>query len=136
MKWVLIIIGGIVGVLVLLGGVGYYFLSKPIDPNSDVGQEYAKGFKSAFVENCLEQANATAADPATQQQIQSACECGAEASYQELKDVPLTEQYSRLQEPECSRRWERSCKGACRTPGSSESRESVMAGIRAVLRWM
>jgi hypothetical protein len=100
MKWVLIIIGGIVGVLVLLGGVGYYFLSKPIDPNSDVGQEYAKGFKSAFVENCLEQANATAADPATQQQIQSACECGAEASYQELKDVPLTEQYSRLQEPD------------------------------------
>jgi hypothetical protein len=33
MKWVLIIVGGVIGVLVLLGGIGYYFLSKPIDPN-------------------------------------------------------------------------------------------------------
>jgi hypothetical protein len=100
MRWVLIIGGGIVGVVVLLGGLGYYFLSKPMDPNSDMGQEYAKGFKASFVENCLGQANAAAADQATQQQIQSVCECGAEASYQELKDVPLTEQYSRLQEPD------------------------------------
>ena len=100
MKWVLIILGGIVGVVVLLGGLGYYFLSKPIDPNSDMGQEYAKGFKASFVENCVTQASAAATDQATQQQIQRVCECGAEASYQELKDVPLTEQYSRLQEPE------------------------------------
>ena len=100
MKWVLIIVGGIVGLLVLLGGVGYYYLSKPIDPNSDIGQEYAKGYKASFVENCLGQANAAAADQTMQQQVQSACECGAEASYQELKDVPLTEQYSRLQEPD------------------------------------
>jgi hypothetical protein len=100
MKWVLIIVGGIIGVLVVLGGVGYYFLSKPIDPNSDMGQEYAKGFKASFVENCVAQANAAAADPTTQQQMQSACECGAEGTYQELKDVPLTEQYSRLQEPD------------------------------------
>jgi len=100
MKWVLIIIGGIVGVLVLLGGVGYYFLSKPIDPNSDIGQEYAKGFKTSFVESCLDQANAAAADQAMQQKIQGACECGAEDTYQELKGVPLTEQYSRMQEPD------------------------------------
>ena len=100
MKWVLIIVGGIVGLLVLLGGVGYYYLSKPIDPNSDIGQEYAKGYKASFVENCLGQANAAAADQTMQQQVQSACECGAEASYQELKDVPLTEQYARLEEPD------------------------------------
>ena len=100
MKWVLIIVGGIVGLLVLLGGVGYYYLSKPIDPNSDIGQEYAKGYKASFVENCLGQANAAATDQAMQQQIQSACECGADASYEELKGVPLTEQYSRLQEPD------------------------------------
>ena len=100
MKWVLIIVGSIVGLLVLVGGVGYYFLSKPIDPNSNMGQEYAKGYKASFVENCLSQASAATADKAMQQQIQSACECGAEASYHELKDVPLTEQYSRLQEPD------------------------------------
>lgn len=46
MKWVLTIVGGIIGVLVLLGGLGYYFLSKPIDPNSQMGQDYAKGFKA------------------------------------------------------------------------------------------
>ena len=45
MKWVLIIVGGIVGVLVLLGGVGYYFLSKPIDPNSDDGAGVRKGLQ-------------------------------------------------------------------------------------------
>jgi hypothetical protein len=100
MKWVLIIVGGIIGVLVLLGGVGYYFLSKPIDPNSDMGQEYAKSFKATFVENCLGQANAAATDQTMQQQIQTACECGADGTYRELKDVPLTEQYSRLQEPD------------------------------------
>jgi hypothetical protein len=100
MKWVLIIVGGIVGVLVLIGGLGYYFLSKPIDPNSDMGQEYAKGFKASFIENCLSKANAAGADSTMQQQIQSACECGSEGAYQELKDVPLTEQYSRLQEPD------------------------------------
>jgi hypothetical protein len=100
MKWVLIIVGGIVGVLILLGGIGYYLLSKPIDPNSDMGQEYAKGFKASFVESCLGEANATAADPTMQQQMQTACECGAEGTYQELKDVPITEQYSRLQEPD------------------------------------
>jgi hypothetical protein len=100
MKWVLIIVGGIVGLLVLIGGLGYYFLSKPIDPNSNMGQEYAKGFKASFVENCVSQASAAATDQAMQQKIQSACECGAEASYQELKDVPLTEQYERLQEPD------------------------------------
>jgi hypothetical protein len=100
MKWVLIIIGGIVGVLVLLGGIGYYFLSKPIDPNSEMGQEYAKRFKVSFVENCVGHANGASADEAMQQQIRSACECGAESTYQELKDVPLTEQISRLQDPD------------------------------------
>lgn len=106
MKWVLIIVGGIVGVLVLLGGIGYYFLSKPIDPNSAMGQEYAKGFKASFVENCLGEANAAAADQAMQQQMQTACECGAEGAYQELKDVPMTEQYSRLQEPDMQQKME------------------------------
>jgi hypothetical protein len=100
MKWVLIIGGGIVGVLVLLGGIAYYVLSKPIDPNSNMGQEYAKGFKASFVENCVSQASAAATDQAMQQKIQDACECGAEASYEELKDVPLTEQYARLQDPD------------------------------------
>jgi hypothetical protein len=100
MKWVLIIVGGIIGVLVLLGGVGYYFLSKPIDPNSDMGQEYAKGFKASFVESCVSQASAAAADTSMQQQIQTACECGAEGTYLEVKDIPLTEQYSRMQEPD------------------------------------
>ena len=100
MKWVLIILGGIVGVIVLIGGLGYYFLSKPIDPNSDIGREYAKGFKDSFVESCLDRANAAAADQAAQQQMQIACECGADGTYDELRDVPLTEQYSRLQEPE------------------------------------
>jgi len=100
MKWVLIIVGGIIGVIVVLGGIGYFFLSKPIDPNSEMGQEYAKRFKASFVENCLGQANAASADQARQQQIQSACECGAESTYQELKDVPLTEQVSSLQEPD------------------------------------
>ena len=100
MKWVLIIVGGIVGLLVLLGGAGYYFLSKPIDPNSEMGQEYAKRFQASFVENCLEQANAAAADEAMKDNIQSACECGAKGAYQELKDVPPTEQVSRLQEPD------------------------------------
>jgi hypothetical protein len=100
MKWVLIILGGIVGVVVLIGGLGYYFLSKPIDPNSTMGQEYAKGFKASFVENCLGKANAAAADQTMQQQMQTACECGAEGAYQELRDVPMTEQYARLQEPD------------------------------------
>jgi hypothetical protein len=100
MKWVLIIGGGIVGVLVLLGGIAYYVLSKPIDPNSNVGQEYAKGFKASFVENCVSQASAAATDQAMQQKIQSACACGADASYEELEDVPLTEQYARLQDPD------------------------------------
>ena len=100
MKWVLIILGGIVGVIVLIGGLGYYFLSKPIDPNSDIGREYAKGFKTTFVESCLGRANAAAADQVTQQQMQTACECGAEGTYHELKDVPLTEQYARLEEPD------------------------------------
>lgn len=100
MKWVLIIVGGIVGLLVLIGFVGYYYLSKPMDPNSDMGREYARSFKASFVESCIVEANAAAADQATQQKIQSACDCGAEASYEELKDVPLTEQYARLQEPD------------------------------------
>ena len=85
MKWVLIILGSIVGVIVLIGGLGYYFLSKPIDPNSNIGQEYAKGFKTSFVESCLGRANAAAADQAMQQQMQTACECGAEGTYHELK---------------------------------------------------
>lgn len=100
MKWVLIILGSIVGVIVLIGGLGYSSRSRPIDPSSNMGQEYAKGFKASFVENRLTQANAAAADSAIQQQIQSACECGAEASYHEFKDVPPTEQYARLKEPD------------------------------------
>jgi hypothetical protein len=100
MKMVLIIVGGIVGLLVLIGGLGYYILGKPIDPDSDLGQGYAKGFKESFVENCVSQATAAVADQAVRQKIQSACECGAEASYEELKDVPVTEQYARLQEPD------------------------------------
>jgi hypothetical protein len=33
------------------------------------------------------------------QKFKAACQCGAEASYQEIKDIPVTEQYSHLQEP-------------------------------------
>ena len=98
MKWVLIIIGGIIGVLVLLGGIGYYFLSKPIDPNSEMGQEYAKAFKASIAESCVSQINASGADATMQQQVQTACECSAEGTYQEIKDLPMTEQIARLQE--------------------------------------
>ena len=101
MKWVLIIVGGLVGLLILIGGVGYYFLSKPMDPNSAMGQEYAQSFKASFIESCAQQAQAAAgSDPEMVQKIQTACECGADASYLELKDVPVTEQFSRMQDPE------------------------------------
>lgn len=100
MKWVLIIVGGIIGVLILLGGIGYYFMSKPIDPNSDMGQEYAKAFKANIAENCVSQINAAGADTSMQQQVQAACECHAESTYQEIQGLPMTEQISRLQEPD------------------------------------
>ena len=100
MKWVLIIVGGIIGVIVLLGGVGYYFMSKPIDPNSDMGQQYATAFKGSIAENCVNQIKASGADASLQPQIQAACDCHAEGTYQEIKDLPMTEQISRLQEPD------------------------------------
>ena len=51
------------------------------------------------------------------------------AAYHEIKDVPLTEQYSRLQEPDMQQKMGAIMQTACRTPGSSESWESMMAGI-------
>ena len=64
-----------------------------------------------------------------QQQMQTACECGAEGAYQELKDVPMTEQYSRLQEPDMQQKMGAIMQRACRTPGCSEPRASMMAGV-------
>jgi hypothetical protein len=99
-KWILIGVFGIIGLVVLLAAVGWFVFSRPVDPNSAVGRGYAEGFKSSFVDSCLGQVNAVAgADEAMRQKFKAACQCGAEASYQEIKDIPVTEQYSHLQEP-------------------------------------
>jgi hypothetical protein len=103
-KWILIGALGIVGLLILLGGVGWFVLSKPIDPDSAVGQRYAEGFRTSFLETCIERASAGSSDQAVLQKMTAVCECGAEASYQEFKDVPVTEQLSRLQEPEAQQK--------------------------------
>jgi hypothetical protein len=98
-KWILMGIFGVAGLVILLGGVGWFILSKPVDPNSAVGQGYAQGFKTSFVESCVEQANKAVLEEAMREKIKTACQCGAEASYQEFKDIPVTQQYSKMQEP-------------------------------------
>jgi hypothetical protein len=58
-KWILIGVFGIIGLVVLLAAVGWFVFSRPVDPNSAVGLGYAEGFKSSFVDSCLEQVNAS-----------------------------------------------------------------------------
>jgi hypothetical protein len=98
-----VVIGIAVGValVALLGWAGWRILNKRIDPNSDMGKTYAESFKKSFVENCATQIEAHGTgDQDWHRKVGALCQCGADASYEELKNVSVPEQYAQLQTPE------------------------------------
>jgi len=90
-----------IGLVALFGWAGWRILDRPIDPNSETGKLYAENFKKSFVENCATQIESHGAgDQEWHQKVGALCQCGADASYEELKDVSMPEQYAQLQTPE------------------------------------
>ena len=95
-----------VGLLALFGWAGWRIINKPIDPNSAMGQSYAESFKKSFVESCATQADASGAgDQDRHQKVRALCQCGADASYEELKTLPVPEQYAQLKTPEMQQKF-------------------------------
>jgi len=99
-----VVVGIVVGVglVALFGWAGWRIVNKPIDPSSAMGQNYAESFKKSFLESCTTQAEARtgSADQDRHQKVVAACQCGADASYEEFKNVPVPEQYALIHKPE------------------------------------
>jgi|SRR5262245_13297572 len=90
-----------VGVIALLGWSGWRLANKPLDPNSETGKAYAENFKKSFIDNCATQIETHGTgDQERHQKVEALCQCGADASYEELKNVSVPEQYAQLQTPE------------------------------------
>src|SRR5215813_7713433 len=90
-----------VGLVALFGWAGWRIAHKHVDPNSPAGKSYAESFKTSFVQSCTSQADtAGGSDQDRQQKIAAACQCGADASYEELKGMSLPEQYAAVNTPE------------------------------------
>ena len=90
MKWVAIIIGGLVLVVVLVSGIGFYFMNQRgvdlSDPN------VASNFKDGFYKSCvtsaqkaLEQKGIAANDQQTRT-LQNICSCASDQTLQILSE--------------------------------------------------
>jgi hypothetical protein len=100
-KGVMIGIAAAVGLVALFGWAGWRILTKPIDPSSATGQNYAENFRKSFADECTAKLDALGGeDQDRHRKVVTVCQCGADGSYEEFRNLPVPEQFAQLQSPE------------------------------------
>lgn len=90
MKWILIGLAAVAAIIVGFFALGWYTMSKPIDPNSSAGQAYSESFKKEFAASCQTESEKAVGtiDDATRAKFTTLCTCAADAVYEQYKDQP------------------------------------------------
>jgi len=85
----------------LFAWAAWHIFTKPLDPNSTTGQNYAENFRKSFAEECTSKLDALGGgDEDRHKKVMTVCACGADGSYEEFKDLPVPEQFTQLRSQE------------------------------------